>query len=377
MNMIEREFRRCLRCVMDTSAENIKFDSDGICNFCSDFFLSQGDLTGPSYQQGGDLDHMVEEIKREGRDKPYDCVIGVSGGVDSSYVLVQAVQRGLRPLAVHMDNGWNSELAQNNIANLIKSLKVDLHTHVIDWDEYRELMLAFLEADVVDVELLYDNAMLGVNYRYAAKYGLKTIVAGSNKATEGIKIPDGWNWHKLDLRNIRDLADRRGVKLRTFPGIGSYRYAWYREIRKIRWLSLLDYMDYNKESALRLLEDNYGFKRYPYKHYESVFTRFYQAVILPRKYGIDKRLLHFSSLIVSGQMTRDDALLMLEQGTYPTKQEEDEDLAYFLKKVGWDQDRFFDYLARERRGHDDYRTEINVWNRLMRLKNIRQTLITG
>ena len=162
--------RQCLRCVMDASADGIVFDENGVCNYCKEF-----------------LD------RKSGKGKPYDCVVGVSGGVDSSWTLVEVVRLGLRPLAVHMDNGWNSELAQNNIANLVRNLGVDLHTHVIDWGEYRELMQAFFDADVIDLELLYDNAMLAVNYAQARQFDLKYILAGTNKATEGMRIPKTWN----------------------------------------------------------------------------------------------------------------------------------------------------------------------------------------
>ena len=203
-------FKECRRCVMDTTAQDIIFDKDGVCNFCSEFLeRSKSIIYKNSKQKQKSLEQVVGKLKEKGKGKPYDCVVGVSGGVDSSWVLVKAVEWGLKPLAVHMDNGWNSELAQNNIANLVKSLDVDLITHVIDWNEYRELMEAFFDANVIDVELLYDNAMLGVNYNVANKYGIRNILGGTNQATEGMSMPAEWNWFKLDKKNIKDIAKKK------------------------------------------------------------------------------------------------------------------------------------------------------------------------
>ena len=186
----KREYQQCIRCVMDTDAVDIIFDEQGTCNYCSEFLERSKHILGQnSVNKEEKLKQIVAKVKANGKGKPYDCIVGVSGGVDSSWTLVEVKRLGLRPLAVHMDNGWNSELAQNNISNLLITLDVDLYTHVIDWDEYRELMQAFFDADVIDVELLYDNATLGVNYQQANKYGLKYILAGTNNATEGMQIP--------------------------------------------------------------------------------------------------------------------------------------------------------------------------------------------
>jgi N-acetyl sugar amidotransferase len=304
---------------------------------------------------------FVEKVKKQGKGKPYDCVVGISGGVDSSWTLVKAVELGLRPLPVHMDNGWNSELAQNNIANLVTSLGLDLYTYVIEWEEYRELMRAFLDADVTDVELLYDNAMLRVNYSQAKKYGLKHILSGSNHTSEGLLMPHGWNWLKHDARNIRAIAQTQDVKMKSFPDIGTGRYLRYRILDRISWVPFLDMIDYDKELALDQLVDRYGYKRYAYKHYESIFTRFYQAVILPEKFGIDKRLLHLSSLISSGQMTREQAIEVLKTPTYGSEEQRIEDTQYFLKKIGWTKNDLDDYLTRPSVSHDVYGSEKKFW----------------
>ena len=196
-----KPYQLCTHCVMDTSATEISFNEQGVCNFCTEF-LTQSDyvMNRDQAKKKQELDSFVSKVKQAGKNKRYDCIVGVSGGVDSSWVLVQAIKLGLRPLAVHMDNGWNSELAQNNIANLVRSLNVDLYTHVIDWNEYRNLMQAFFDADVIDVELLYDNAMFAVNYRLAVKYGVKYILSGCNQVTEGMRMPEGWNWFKYDKK---------------------------------------------------------------------------------------------------------------------------------------------------------------------------------
>lgn len=349
---------------MDTTAKEITFDAAGVCNFCTDFLNRSGHIVfkDPG-QRKIELDAFIARIKTDGKDLRYDCIIGVSGGVDSSWALLQAVKSGLRPLAVHMDNGWNSELAQNNIANLVKSLGVDLHTHVINWEEYRKLMQAFFDADVIDVELLYDNAMLAVNYQLADKFGVKYILAGTNLATEGMRMPQGWNWFKYDKNNIKNISQHfGGPKLKTFPAIGTIDYIRFEFLKKIKWISFLDYMDYNKNEALSVLTRDYGYKPYPYKHYESVFTRFYQGYILPRKFNVDKRRLHLSTLIVSGQITRDDALKMLENIPYPSPTDLENDRSYFLKKMRWTSQQLDSYLARPRVDHAVFGSEKKIWD---------------
>lgn len=365
--MKSKPYQICTRCVMDTSASDISFDERGVCNYCTEFLArSSHVLNKDPIQSKRDLDGLVKKIKTAGKGKPYDCIIGVSGGVDSSWVLVQAVKLGLRPLAVHMDNGWNSELAQNNIANLVRGLGVDLYTHVIDWNEYRKLMQAFFDADVLDVELLYDNAMLAVNYQLAAKYKTKFILSGSNQATEGMKMPTGWNWLKFDKRHIKALGKRGGVaQLETFPTIGTIDFVWFEFVRGIHWLPFLDYGDYNKQLAMDTLQRENGYKPYPYKHYESIFTRFYQGYILPNKFGIDKRKLHLSTLIASGQMNRDAAIKDLSGIPYPSVEALEEDKRYFLKKMGWSQEQFIRYIENPPIHHSEYPSEKPVWDFLI------------
>lgn len=359
----------CKRCVMDAQVPDLRFNADGVCNYCEDFLGMMGRTVHPDpARRQADLERFVAQVKRDGEGKPYDCIIGLSGGVDSAWVLYQAKKMGLRPLAVHMDNGWNSELAQSNIEGLVRTLDVHLFTHVIDWHEYRELMQAFFDADVVDVELLYDNAMFAVNYRLAAKYGIKWILAGTNKSTEGMRMPPGWNWFKFDAKNIRSIGARRGVgRLKTFPAIGVLDYVWQEYFRKVKWVSFLDLLDYRKEEALQMLERECGYRRYPYKHYESIFTRFYQGFILPRKFGIDKRKLHLATLVATGQMSRDDALRLLAEIPYPSQAELDSDRQYFLKKMNWTDQQLDTYIARPEKSHAEYGTELGLWQALAKV----------
>jgi len=355
----DRPYQQCSRCVMDTSAREITFDDNGICNFCTEFLERSSHIIHENDQlKKQRLERFVETVKKAGRGKTYDCVVGVSGGVDSSWTLVEVKRLGLRPLAVHMDNGWNSELAQNNIANLVQGLGLDLYTHVIDWEEYRALMQAFFDADVIDIELLYDNAMLAVCYQQARKFGIKHILSGSNQATEGMQMPKAWNWYKWDVRNIKALANRFGtVRIKTFPTHSTLDFILDEFFRGIHWISFLDYLPYNKFEALDVLEHNYGYKRYPFKHYESIFTRFYQGYILPRKFGVDKRLLHLGTLVASGQMEREAALEGLAGIPYLSQQDLKSDIRYFLKKMGWTEADLATYIARPEVRHDAYRSE--------------------
>jgi hypothetical protein len=266
-----------------------------------------------------------------------------------------------------MDNGWDSELAASNIENLVRKLDVDLVTHVINWQEYRRLMQAFFSADVLDIELLYDNAMLAVNYRTAIQYRCRWILGGTNTMTEGMEMPVNWNWFKFDKRNILALARRSGVTLETFPTIGTADYVYSKYARRISWIPLLDYVDYKKPSCTQELVDKLGYRAYAYKHYESIFTRFYQGYILPTKFGIDKRKLHLSTLLVSGQLSREDALNAMGRIPYLSDSDLQDDIDYFLKKMGWSAEQLAAYVARPQIPHAHYGTEKPLWDGLAKV----------
>lgn len=359
----------CNRCIMDSSASDISFDEQGNCNYCTDFLNKQTRYLPPDERERENrLNSLLIKVKSSSKGRKYDCIVGISGGVDSSWALVQAVQLGLKPLAVHMDSGWNSELAQNNIANLVQGLGVDLYTHVIEWPEIRGLMEAFFAADVIDVEVLYDNAMLAVNYQMAAKHGLHYILAGTNIATEGVDIPSSWNWYKSDKKNIIGISRTfNGPKLKTFPSISTLDTARYVLWNRIHWVSFLDYLNYRKFEALDILKRDFNYKPYPHKHYESVFTRFFQGYILPYKFGVDKRKPHLSSLIMSGELTRAEALEKAAGLAYPNEQEMEADRLYFMKKMGWSEEKFGHYMSRSEKPHDAYPSEIHLYTKLLNL----------
>ena len=362
-------FQECTRCVMDAHAADTIFDVDGRCNYCTSM-LARLDAYQPADPQvlATKLAAFVEKIRTAGRGKRYDCIVGVSGGADSAYALYLARQHGLRPLAVHMDNGWNSELAVNNIENLVRKLDVDLYTHVVEWREYRALQQAFFDADVIDVELLYDNAMLAVNYALSARYGVKYILSGSNTTTEGMRVPRNYNWNKFDRKNILTIARRDGVKVRSLPTIGVWGYVWHRLVRGTLWVPFLDFIEYNKQRCMDVLVSELGYRPYPYKHYESIFTRFYQGHLLPTKFGVDKRRLHLSSLICSAQMSRAQAKTLLSHSPYSDQDDLQVDIEYFLKKMGWSEQDLGNYLSRPERAHDDFDSEAALYGKLLNLQ---------
>ena len=353
---------------MDQSVPDISFDENGFCNYCIDF-KQQYEIYEDKNNKliHHDLNKFVNKIKSRRGSQSYDCIIGLSGGVDSAWSLHTAVSCGLRPLAVHMDNGWNSELAQNNIENLVRSLDIDLYTHVIEWNEYKKLMQAFFDSDVIDVELLYDNAMLSVNYNQAKVHNINWILSGSNTSTEGMRMPNGWNWFKYDAKNIISIAKSQGIKsFKTFPLFSMKSFFVNEYIKRIKWVPFLDYIDYSKDSAIEYMEEHYGYKRYPYKHYESIFTRFYQGYILPNKFNVDKRKLHFSTLIITNQLDRDDALEMLNQSPYSSEEELRSDKEYFLKKMGWSSEQLIDYINRQPGNHNHFNSDLPLWKLMVK-----------
>jgi N-acetyl sugar amidotransferase len=365
------ERRVCARCVMDTSATDIVFDERGICNYCRAFEAKLQRARAEEAAAPTRREQFLATVKAGGKGHDYDCVVGVSGGVDSSYVLYLMVKRGLRPLAVHLDNGWNSELATHNIANLVSRLHVDLYTHVIDWEENRDLQRSFFAANVVDIELLMDNAMYALNYQQASARGIRWILAGTNMATEGMAMPPGWIHYKFDKRNIRAIQQRFGSSpIKTHPLISTLDFVWYEYVRRIQWVSVLDYFAYDKFAALDILQRECDYKPYPYKHYESVFTRFYQGYILPRKFGYDKRRGHLAALVVTGQMTRDAALQMLEQSPYPDPALEQQDRAFVMKKLGFSEQEFDAYMRAPAVPHAVYGSEEPLYRTFLKINSV-------
>ncbi len=349
-------YRICTRCVMDTSDPDIVFDKDGYCNHCTEalrklenvFFFDEA-------RKRQKLEEIVARVKNEGRTQKYDCVIGLSGGVDSSYLAYVVKQLGLRPLAIHVDNGWNSELAVKNIENIVRKLDIDLYTYVIDWEEFRDLQLAFLKASVVDLEMLSDNAIVIGIYKIAKKYGIKYFIDGTNYAAESI-MPQSWFYvPKYDSLNIKAIYKRYGSrrKLKSYPLLSFWEYIQYRYFKKGQSIPLLNYLPYEKSKAIQILQAELSWKDYGGKHYESKITQFYQAYILPTKFNIDKRKAHLSSLICSKQIDREDALKLIEHKLY-TPEKFKEDKEYFLKKLSLTEDEFDNIMNLPPKTHYDY-----------------------
>ena len=346
----------CSRCVMDATDTEIVFDDQGVCNHCLAFDLYGRPILERAASETGKqlLERLIDEIRLSGRGRDYDCVIGISGGVDSSFAAYQVKRLGLRPLAVHFDSGWNSELAVNNIENIIKRLDFDLFTFVADWEEMRDLQLAFFKASLANCDIPTDHGFLAVLYRVAAQHGIKHVISGGNAATEFI-LPKSWGYNAGDLRHLHSVHRRFGsVPLRNYPRLGFWsRYLYFPLLRGIKTVRLLDYMPYNKAEAKRLIAAELGWRDYGGKHYESIFTRFFQAYYLPTKFGYDKRRAHLSSLIVSGQMTREEALAELDEDPYPSDRLL-EDKVFVAKKLGVSIDEFDRILALPKRTHKDF-----------------------
>jgi N-acetyl sugar amidotransferase len=331
--------RICSRCIMDASDPDITFDDGGVCNHCHRFERLAAKRLAPPSERPARLAELVEVIKREGHGREYDCVIGVSGGVDSTYVAYLTRQLGLRPLAVHFDNGWNSELAVANIERALKTLGIDLFTYVVDWPEFRDLQLSFLRASTPDGEVPTDHAIAALLYRTAVKHGIRHILLGVNVNSEGI-MPIKWGYGYADFRYVSAVHRRFGkVPLKTFPRYTLPQLFGYMFMRRIRMVPILDFVDYQKRDAMNTIQSALGWVYYGGKHYESIYTRFFQSYVLPRKFGIDKRRAHYSNLILSDQMSRGDACASMQEPAY-SESGMREDRAYVIKKLGLTEQEF-------------------------------------
>ncbi len=328
--MVERLEEVCSRCVMDTTVADISFDHRGCCNYC---IAADTRLNEETYSNDPkNLNKLVKKIKKSGKNKEYDCVIGISGGVDSSYVAYLVKDLGLRPLAVHLDNGWNTDLSISNINSLLDSLNIDLYTHVIDWEEFKDLQVAFLRSSIANAEIPTDHAIGALLFNSAIKHNIKYVLHGGNIATESI-MPAKWMESAFDLKLLKKIHKKYGKKkLSTYPVMGLLRMAYNTFFRRIKYIGILNYVDYDKEAAISLLENKFNWKRYEAKHFESIFTRWFQGFFLPTKFNMDKRKAHYSSLIMAKQMTRLEALDKLNEE--PLDQvTASEDTDYVMKKL--------------------------------------------
>lgn len=348
---------------MDKTDQNIVFNDDGVCNHCFSYSEMNAQWNLTEHIANKDLERLFSQIKSQGKNKKYDCIIGLSGGVDSSYIAYLAQLHGLRPLCVHLDNGWNSELAVANIHSIVNKLGFDLYTHVIDWEEFQDLQRSFFKANVIDIEVLSDHAIFGVIMQLAKKYGVKSILSGANISTEYI-MPKSWVHRKSDLSNILDIQKKFGtLKLKSFPQVSTLSHVISMYILGYKVHKPLNLINYNKRHVKSILQEKLGWRDYGGKHYESIFTKFYQAHILPVKFKVDKRKAHLSTLICSGQITREAALSELALPLYsPT--ELTQDFEFVCKKLNFSPTEMHDYLKTPPRSHYDFKSDQWIYNLL-------------
>lgn len=346
--------QQCNRCVLDTTVSDIIFDSNGVCNYCHSYddiikTVPTGEVAVKKF------DEIIAKIKDEGKNNEYDCIIGISGGVDSTYLADLVIRNGLRPLAVHVDTGWNSEIATQNIQKLVEILEIDLMTFVIDWQEMKDLQLAFFKASLPDCDIPQDHVFPAVLHSLAKKYNIKSIISGHNIVTEFI-LPRNWSYDSNDLDHILDVHKKYGkIKLKKYPKFSFFDKVKYHHFDKIRSVRLLYYVPYNKDEVKEYIIKKLGWKDYGGKHFESRFTKFFQSYYLPTKFGFDKRKAHLSNLIISDQITREEALEELEKPSYVVEELQG-DLDYITRKLGISVDEWDEIMKKPPLTHKDYKT---------------------
>lgn len=361
--MSQREYKICSNCVMDTSDSKIVFDDEGVCDHCLTFFTKVRPNWHTDERGARELDRLVYDVKRNGASREFDCIIGMSGGVDSSYLVYAAKEiLGLRPLVFHVDAGWNSQEAVNNIEKLVDGLQLDLYTEVINWEEMRDLQLAFFKSGVPHIDTPQDHAFFATMYKFAEKHRVKHILTGANYSTECIRNPIEWMYYQSDSIQLRDIHRRFGtVPLVTFPTTSIlYHKVYLQFIKGIKVVRPLNYMPYVKEQAIRLLVDRFGWQPYPQKHFESRFTKFYEGYWLYTKFGYDTRRVQYSSLIVTGQMRREEALERLRQPPYDPETI-NHDFEYVANKLGITTEELKGYLKAPNKTYRDYRSQEGVY----------------
>ena len=364
-------YRECTRCVMDTTDPKISFDAEGVCNHCHEFNEVTKKRWFPNEKGAAKLKLFIEQIKCDGAKASYDCIIGLSGGVDSSYLAIKARDWGLRPLVVHVDTGWNSELAVANIEKVVKYCGYHLHTHVMDWNEMRELQLAYLRSGISNQDVPQDHAFFSSLYHLASQHGIKYILSGGNLATESI-FPRTWHWDAIDSTNLRAIHRKFGKgRLKTYNTLSFLQYYFlYPFIKGIRVVRPLNFMPYHKEQAVSELETTIGWRSYARKHGESIFTRFFQNYYLPTKFGYDKRRPHFSSLIASKQITREEVVTKLQEPLYDSDELEN-DIIYLCKKLCINRDEFDRLMSKPIQTY----VEFPNWSRRLKFVKKAQTIV--
>lgn len=366
-----RGYQICTNCVMDTSDSKIIFDEKGMCDHCRNFYENILPDWHPDEKGKTELGRQAAEIKKAGAGKKYDCIIGLSGGVDSSYLAYYAVRKlKLRPLLFACDTGWNLDVAVGNIEKIVKGLNRPLHTETVNWNEMKDLQLAFFKAQVPYQDLPQDHVIFASLYNYAAKHGIRYVLTGGNHSTECVREPNEWVYNN-DLRMIRDIHKKYGTReLKTIPLCGMFKYRlYYRYFKGMKIVKPLDMIPYKKAEAIAVLQKEFGWQSYANKHFESIFTRFYEGYWLLHKFGYDKRRAHFSSLILTGQMDRQEALQLLKDPPYSETQAM-KDLAYIAKKLGLTKKEFFRLMQGKNRTYKDYKNNAFFINLAIRIAHI-------
>ena len=353
---IKRPYQRCTRCVMDTTDSKITFDENGVCDHCRNFDKNIKPYWNPNENKMDELLKLADKIRRTGTGKDYDCILGLSGGADSSYLAYIAKEvLHLRPLIFVVDTGWNLNVAVENIEKIVKGLDLDMYTEVINWKEMSDLQLAFFKAQISSQDFPQDHAIFAGLYNYAVKHKIKYVLTGSNSATEFIRPPVEWLYMN-DLTMAKDIHTKFGkIPLKTFPTCGMMKYRLlYKYVYGMERIYPLDYVVYNKPEVERLLHEKYGWTRYENKHYENVFTRFFEGYYLPSKFGFDTRKNVFSNQILAETMSREEALKQLSKPPYdPDLMEQDKE--YVAKKLGISMEEFDHIIAGENKTPLDYK----------------------
>ena len=352
-----RPYQQCSISVMDTIADpDITFDEQGICNYYYEYLDAEKKEVFKGEEGEKKLEIIANKIKQDGKGKKYDCILGLSGGIDSTYLALLAKQLYLKPLLVHFDYGWNSEIAVNNIERTVKILGFDLYTHVMDWTEFKDILRSYFKASVLDLDVPADHMIFGSLYKTANQYKIKYLLSGNNVQTE-FTLPRTWNYNKFDIVNLKNIHNKFGTeKLKYFPSLGVWQQAYYNLVKNIQSAQLLNYMDYNKSKIKNIVSNELEWRDYGGKHHESVFTRFYQGYILPNKFGIDKRKAHLSNLIFSGQITKEYAVNELKKPPYNIYLQK-EDNEYIAKKLGFSDYEFKLLLEQPNRMHEEFETD--------------------
>lgn len=354
---------------MDTSDSEIKFDDQGICNHCYEFDTVTSKSWFPNAEGEKKLSDLLKRVREEGKNKKYDCIIGLSGGIDSSYLALKLKKFDLKPLVVHVDGGWNTELASNNISRIVEHCSFDLFTHVVNWKEMRDLQVAYLKSGISNQDVPQDHIFFSILYHYATKNKIKYVISGGNTATEGV-FPNSWHGSAMDSINLHAIHKRYGkIKLKHYKTINFFKYyVYFPIILGMRTIRPLNYMVYNKEMAVEELK-KIGYVPYKYKHGESVWTRFFQNYYLPKKFGYDKRLPHLSSMILSGQLKRHEALKQLEDELYSEDQLRI-DIGFISKKLKLSEAELMNLIDNKNQDFKDYPNWLWILNIVRKAQKI-------